>query len=141
MAAERTETHRCFDLRPTGFMAPLHDRLVVQWLNPRSWHRNTSSASAARMPVFEIVDRDKVPFPGVRRSAAHLSVLTFAELLVLYSGASENTEFEPRDDARTVEVLRSVFNRAEIPSWVSGAVGILFVSLVRRRSNCPEASG
>lgn len=53
------------------------------------------------------------------------SVLSFAALLVLYSGAAENTEFEPRDDARIVEELRSTFNRADIPSWVSGAGGIL----------------
>ncbi|GAA3326073.1 GIY-YIG nuclease family protein [Paeniglutamicibacter sulfureus] len=64
VAAERTETRRCFDLRPTDFLAPLYDRLVVEWDNPRSWHRSAASASAARMPVLEIADRDKVPFPG-----------------------------------------------------------------------------
>ncbi|GAB2707719.1 GIY-YIG nuclease family protein [Arthrobacter bambusae] len=63
-ATERTKTHRCFDLRPSGFLAPLNDRLVVEWDNPRSWHRSASAASAARMPVLEIADRDKVPFPG-----------------------------------------------------------------------------
>lgn len=62
--AERTETHRCFDLRPTSFLTSLNDRLVVEWDNPRSWHRSASSTSAARMPVLEIADRDKVPFPG-----------------------------------------------------------------------------
>lgn len=64
VAAERTETRRCFDLRPAGFLAPLNGRLVVEWDNPRSWHRSAGSASAARMPVLEIADRDKVPFPG-----------------------------------------------------------------------------
>lgn len=64
VAAERTETLRGFDLRPTGFLAPLHDRLVIEWDNPRSWHRSAGSASAARMPVLEIADRDKAPFPG-----------------------------------------------------------------------------
>lgn len=64
VAAERTETYRCFDLRPTGFLSPLNDRLVVEWDNPRSWHRSASSVSAARMPVLEIADRDKVHFPG-----------------------------------------------------------------------------
>ena len=64
VAAERTETRRCFDLRPTGFLAPLYDRLVIEWDNPRSWHRSAASASGARMPVLEIADRDKVHFPG-----------------------------------------------------------------------------
>lgn len=64
VAAERTETDRCFDLRPTGLLAPLKGRLVVEWDNPRSWHRSAGSASGARMPVLEIADRDKVPFPG-----------------------------------------------------------------------------
>ncbi|QXQ11297.1 GIY-YIG nuclease family protein [Paeniglutamicibacter sp. Y32M11] len=63
-AAERNEACRFFDLRPTEFLAPLHDRLVIEWDNPRSWHRSGTSASAARMPVLEIADRDKVPFPG-----------------------------------------------------------------------------
>lgn len=64
VTAERTETLRSFDLRPTEFLAPLFDRLVIEWDNPRSWHRSASSASATRMPVLEIADRDKVPFPG-----------------------------------------------------------------------------
>ncbi|MFI8412115.1 GIY-YIG nuclease family protein [Paeniglutamicibacter gangotriensis] len=64
VTAERTETYRSFDLRPTEFLAPLHDRLLIEWDNPRSWHRSAGSASAARMPVLEIADRDKVHFPG-----------------------------------------------------------------------------
>lgn len=64
VVAERTETYRCFDLRPTSFLTSLNDRLVVEWDNPRSWHRNAASASVARMPVLEIADRDKVHFPG-----------------------------------------------------------------------------
>ncbi|MGJ9402871.1 GIY-YIG nuclease family protein [Arthrobacter sp. KK5.5] len=64
VGAERTEEYRSFDLRPTGFLAPPSDRLVVEWDNPRSWHRSAVSPSAARMPVLEIADRDKVPFPG-----------------------------------------------------------------------------
>lgn len=35
VAAERTEASRYFDLRPTG-LAPLNDRLAVEWDNPRS---------------------------------------------------------------------------------------------------------
>ncbi|GAA3268891.1 GIY-YIG nuclease family protein [Paenarthrobacter aurescens] len=61
---ERTEACRYFDLRPVEFLAPLKDRLVIDWDNPRSWHRSASSESAARMQVVEIADRDKVPFPG-----------------------------------------------------------------------------
>ncbi|GER23601.1 hypothetical protein NCCP1664_20960 [Zafaria cholistanensis] len=67
VAAECTGTRRSFDLRLTGFLAPLTERLVVEWDNPRSWHRRASAASAARMSVLEIADRDKVPFPGFDR--------------------------------------------------------------------------
>jgi len=61
---ERTDEVRCYDLRPSPFLSPLNDRLVVEWDTPRSWHRSASAASAMRMPVLEIADRDKVPFPG-----------------------------------------------------------------------------
>lgn len=64
LETQRTELCRYFDLQPTDFLAPLKDRLVIDWDNPRSWHRGASSASAARMQVVEIADRDKVPFPG-----------------------------------------------------------------------------
>ena len=62
---ERTATYRFFDLRPSSFLAPLVGRLVVEWGNPRTWHRRASSA--AHLPVLEIADRDKVPFPGFDR--------------------------------------------------------------------------
>ncbi|WP_422757606.1 GIY-YIG nuclease family protein [Paenarthrobacter sp. C1] len=64
LATERSGSCRYFDLHSTDFLAPLKDRLVIDWDNPRSWHRGASSASAARMQVVEIADRDKVPFPG-----------------------------------------------------------------------------
>ncbi|WP_235509918.1 GIY-YIG nuclease family protein [Arthrobacter sp. Soil761] len=64
VATASTKNYRCFDLRATEFLAPLNDRLVVEWDNPRSWHRNAGSATGARMPVLEIADRDKVHFPG-----------------------------------------------------------------------------
>src|SRR6478609_6630591 len=60
--AERTETTRYFDLHPSNFLAPLKDRLVVDWASPRNWHRRATNA--ANLPVLEIADRDKVPFPG-----------------------------------------------------------------------------
>lgn len=64
VTSERTETDRYFDLHLSEFLAPLNDRLVVEWDNPRSWHRSAGSVSAERMPVLEIADRDKVDFPG-----------------------------------------------------------------------------
>jgi hypothetical protein len=62
---ERTATRRYWDLRPSSFLAPLVDRLVVEWANPRTWHRRATSA--ANLPVLEIADRDTVPFPGFDR--------------------------------------------------------------------------
>jgi hypothetical protein len=62
VVAERTAANRYWDLRPSDFLAPLVGRLVVEWGNPRSWHRR--AASAASLPVLEIADRDKVQFPG-----------------------------------------------------------------------------
>ncbi|SDI97229.1 hypothetical protein SAMN04488693_1397 [Arthrobacter subterraneus] len=64
IVAERTESNRYFELRPSRFLTALNDRLVIEWDNPRSWHRSANSVTAARMPVLEIADRDKVPFPG-----------------------------------------------------------------------------
>ncbi|MGY2747900.1 GIY-YIG nuclease family protein [Arthrobacter sp. UYCu723] len=64
METASSKNYRCFDLRPTEFLAPLNDRLVIEWDNPRSWHRSAGSVTGARMPVLEIADRDKVPFPG-----------------------------------------------------------------------------
>ncbi len=56
--AERTETNRFWDLQPSGFLAPLANRLVVEWSNPRRWHRRATGATS--LPVLEIADRDKV---------------------------------------------------------------------------------
>lgn len=58
----RDDEHRTFDLHSSDFLAPLVDRLVIEWNNPRSWHRRGTSAT--NLPVLEIADRDKVPFPG-----------------------------------------------------------------------------
>ncbi len=63
--AERTETYSYFDLRPSSFLVSFAGRLVVEWESPRNWHRRTTSA--ANLPVLEIADRDKVPFPGLNR--------------------------------------------------------------------------
>lgn len=61
LVAERTETNRYWDLRRAGFLQPLESRLVVDWTS-RGWYR--WGKSAATLPVLEIADRDKVPFPG-----------------------------------------------------------------------------
>lgn len=63
--AERTETNRYWDLRLSTFLAPLVDRLVVGWSSPRRWNRRATRA--ANLPILEIADRDKVPFPGFDR--------------------------------------------------------------------------
>ena len=60
--AERTAEVRYFDLRRSDILEPLVNRLVVEWDIPRVWHRR--AIRAADMPVLEIADRDKVPFPG-----------------------------------------------------------------------------
>ncbi|EGD41861.1 hypothetical protein NBCG_03836 [Nocardioidaceae bacterium Broad-1] len=65
LVPERSETTRVFDLRRTDFLEPLTGRLVVEWSSPRNWHRHATSA--ATLPVLEIADRDKVPFPGFDR--------------------------------------------------------------------------
>ncbi|MBB6405173.1 GIY-YIG nuclease family protein [Arthrobacter sp. AZCC_0090] len=36
--------------------------LVIEWDSPRNWHRRATRAP--KLPVLEIADRDKVPFPG-----------------------------------------------------------------------------
>lgn len=65
MLSKRDGTVRCFDLRPSGFLAPLAGRLVVEWdRSTLSWHRRAASARAANFPVLEIADRDKIDFPG-----------------------------------------------------------------------------
>lgn len=73
LLAERDDHRRVFDLRPSTYLAALAGRLVVDWTSPRSWHRRATSA--ANLPVVEIADRDKVPFPGFDRVR-----LTYAEL-------------------------------------------------------------
>jgi hypothetical protein len=61
VVAERTAESRFFDLHRSDILKPLVNRLVVEWDTPCVWHRR--AASAADMPVLEIADRDRVPFP------------------------------------------------------------------------------
>lgn len=63
--SERTATDRYFDLHPSRFLEPLVKRLVVEWGNPRIWHRRATSA--ANLPILEIADPHRIPFPGFDR--------------------------------------------------------------------------
>lgn len=61
---EPTEMYNVFDLRRSDLFASLEDRLVIEWDSPIAWCRRADAAKTSRMPVLEIADRDKVPFPG-----------------------------------------------------------------------------
>lgn len=61
--AERTETLRYFDLRPSQLLSSLVGRLVVEWSRDAvNWAK--TGASASLFPVVEIADPEVVPFPG-----------------------------------------------------------------------------
>lgn len=60
--AERKETLRYFDLRPSELLASLHDRLVIEWSKGPRW-QNTGVMTAG-LPVLEIADPRRVPFEG-----------------------------------------------------------------------------
>lgn len=55
---------RIFDLADSDALASLKDRLVIDWTaDTINWAKQGSS-SAAKMPVVEIADPARVPFPG-----------------------------------------------------------------------------
>lgn len=61
--AERTDTLRFFDLRPSPVMAALADRLVIEWSKDAvNWAK--AGTLAAAFPVVEVADPSSVPFPG-----------------------------------------------------------------------------
>lgn len=60
--AERTQTTRYFNLRPSEFLISLQERPVVEWSKGPRW-QNTA-VKAAGLPVLEIADPRKVPFSG-----------------------------------------------------------------------------
>lgn len=61
--AERTDVQRFFDLHPSDVLLSLRDRLVIEWSNDTiNWAK--AGARAAQMPVVEIADPARVPFPG-----------------------------------------------------------------------------
>lgn len=63
VVAERTDTRRYFDLRPSPVFAALVDRLVIEWSNdPVNWAKTGDLATG--MAVVEISDPADVAFPG-----------------------------------------------------------------------------
>lgn len=69
---ERSAGMRYFDLRPTGVLASLKNRLVVEWSRDAvNWAKLATTSSS--FPVVEIADPVEVPFPG------------FDKLLITYS--------------------------------------------------------
>lgn len=65
LSSDSDADHRSWDLHRSDFLASLAGRLVIDWTSPRNWHRRATAA--AGLPVLEIADRDKVPFPGFDR--------------------------------------------------------------------------
>ncbi|BCW36055.1 hypothetical protein StoSoilA2_21110 [Arthrobacter sp. StoSoilA2] len=61
---EPTDKYNVFDLQRSDFLASLEDRLVIEWDSPIAWCRRADAHKTSRIPVLEIADRDKVPFPG-----------------------------------------------------------------------------
>lgn len=63
LPAERTDTHRAFDLRPSDVMASLAGRLVMEWSKDAiNWAKKGPAAEA--FPLLEISDPEAVPCPG-----------------------------------------------------------------------------
>lgn len=63
VSAERTQSRRYFDLRPSTLLDSLLDKLLIRWSkDPVNWAK--SGPLAARFPVVEIADPQLYPFPG-----------------------------------------------------------------------------
>lgn len=99
-------------------------QILERFYNPALQHKLTdimlnalSKWTPRNLPV--ILDRWAVI------AHAPLTVLSLAALLVLYSGRSENSHFEPRDDEAAVELIRSSFDHEDLPGWVTGAIKCL----------------
>ncbi|RBY90211.1 GIY-YIG nuclease family protein [Blastococcus sp. TBT05-19] len=61
--AERTDVQRYFDLHPSDVLGSLRNRLVIEWsADTINWAK--AGARADQMPVVEIADPARVPFPG-----------------------------------------------------------------------------
>ena len=77
VVGERTAQDRFFDLRPSGLLHALQDRLVVEWSKDAvNWAKLGSAAAA--FPIVEIADPVEVPFPGFDRL-----LINFDELLAV----------------------------------------------------------
>lgn len=64
--AERTESRRFFDLRPSDLLSSLANRLVTEWSkDPINWYKK--GRDAATFPVIEVADPQNVNFPGFDR--------------------------------------------------------------------------
>ncbi|MFF3063522.1 GIY-YIG nuclease family protein [Oerskovia sp. NPDC057915] len=72
--AERTRTHRYFDLERSDRLATLSGRLVVQWSKDAvNWVKQGSAA--AQFTVLEITDPAEVTFPGFDRLVIDFATL------------------------------------------------------------------
>jgi hypothetical protein len=61
--AERTADQRYFDLHQSDVLVSLRNRLVIEWSNDTiNWAK--TGEKARQMPVVEIADPARVPFPG-----------------------------------------------------------------------------
>lgn len=61
--AERTDVLRYFDLHVSDVLVSLRNRLVIEWSNDTiNWAK--AGGKAEHMPVVEIADPARVPFPG-----------------------------------------------------------------------------
>lgn len=76
---ERTEALRFFDLEESDALAPLRDRLVIEWSSDAiNWAKK--GQVAADFPVVEIADPARVDFPGFDRV-----LLTYSDLQAVVS--------------------------------------------------------
>ena len=63
LVAERQDRLRFFDLAESDVLASLQDRLVIEWSSDAiNWAKLGTAAD--RLPVVEIADPARVPFPG-----------------------------------------------------------------------------
>ncbi|MED5811525.1 GIY-YIG nuclease family protein [Mycolicibacterium sp. 050232] len=118
IVAERTAESRFFDLRRSDILKPLVNRLVVEWDTPRVWHRRASSA--ADMPVLEIADRDKVPFPGFDDV-----LLTFHELGEMVSDRRYTDWQVALSQVQGIYLITDASNGKQYVGKASGAEQIL----------------
>lgn len=118
VVAERTETTRFWDLQPSSFLEPLASRLVVKWSNPRKWHRR--AAGAANLPVLEIADRDKVPFPGFDNV-----LLTFHELGEMVTSDRYADWRSALSEVQGIYLITDSYNGQQYVGKASGAEQIL----------------